>query len=82
MNCLFNCESVTGYKIRRDVIAVTIKPLYNAPIIFLLLPNLTNHVPIIEVKIQAPPIAKDKSSNYNQKKKIEDKTIVATIVTA
>ena len=37
---------------------VTMKPLYNAPIIFLLLPSLTNHVPIIDVSIQAPPIDK------------------------
>ena len=51
-------ESVTGYIIIKEVIAVTMKPLYNAPIIFLFLPNLTNQVPIIEVIMQAPPIAK------------------------
>ena len=51
-------ESVTGYRINSDVIAVTIKPLYKAPIIFLLFPNFTNQVPIIDVIIQAPPIAK------------------------
>ena len=33
-------------------------PLYSAPIIFLLLPSLTNQVPIIDVIIQDPPIAK------------------------
>jgi len=40
-----------------EVTAVTIKPLYKAPIIFLLLPSFTNQVPIIEVIIHAPPIA-------------------------
>ena len=50
--------SVTGYIIINDVMAVTIKPLYKAPIIFLLFPNLTNQVPIIEVIIHAPPIVK------------------------
>ena len=42
-------DSVTGYKISAESIAVAINPLYNAPIIFLLFPNLTNQVPIIEV---------------------------------
>ena len=51
-------DSVTGYNIMSEVTAVTMKPLYRAPIIFLLLPSLTNHVPTIEVSIQAPPIAK------------------------
>ena len=50
-------EFVTGYKINNEVKAVTIKPLYKAPIIFLLFPNFTNQVPTIEVKIHAPPIA-------------------------
>ena len=50
-------ELVTGYIIIKDVIAVTMNPLYKAPIIFLLLPSLTNQVPIIDVIIQAPPIA-------------------------
>ena len=41
----------------KDVIAVTINPLYKAPIILLVLPSFTNQVPIIDVIIQAPPIA-------------------------
>ena len=53
-------ELVTGYIINKDVTAVTINPLYKAPSILLLFPNLTNQVPIIEVMIQAPPIAKGK----------------------
>ena len=40
------------------VIAVTTKPLYRAPIILLFLLNFTNHVPIIDVRIHDPPIAK------------------------
>ena len=51
-------KSVTGYKIANEAKAETTKPLYNAPITFLLLPNLTKNVPIIDVKIQAPPIVK------------------------
>ena len=49
--------SKSGYIINSEVTAVTMKPLYNAPIILLLFPNLTNQVPIIDVTIQAPPIA-------------------------
>ena len=49
--------SVTGYIINKDVIAVTVNPLYKAPIIFLFFPNFTNQVPIIDVIIHAPPIA-------------------------
>ena len=64
-------------------IAVAINPLYKAPIIFLLGPNLTKKVPAIEVRIQDPPIA----NGYiimliSLTKKIDAKTIVATIVTA
>ena len=44
-------ESVTGYIMIKEVIAVTIKPLYKAPIILLL--SFTNHVPIIDVIIHA-----------------------------
>ena len=49
---------VDRYKIINDVKAVTIKPLYKAAIIFFDLPNLTKNVPIIDVKIHAPPIDK------------------------
>jgi hypothetical protein len=40
-----------------DKIAVAIKPLYKAPIIFLLGPKRTKKVPAIEVSIQVAPIA-------------------------
>mgnify|MGYP001285862658 CR=1 FL=1 len=46
-----------GYKTITDKIAVTIKPLYRAPIIFLLEPNFTKKVPAIEVSIHEAPIA-------------------------
>ena len=46
-----------GYNNINDTIAVTIKPLYRAPIIFLLFPNLTKKVPIIDAIIHPPPIA-------------------------
>ena len=44
--------------IANEATAETTKPLYNAFITFLLLPSLTKKVPIIDVKIQAPPIVK------------------------
>ena len=50
-------ESVTGYKIIRDNTAVTMKPLYSAFIMFLVLPSLTKKVPAIEVRMHDPPIA-------------------------
>ena len=48
----------SGYNIAKEANADTTNPLYNAPITFLLLPNLTKKVPIIDVKIHAPPIVK------------------------
>mgnify|MGYP001497246976 CR=1 FL=1 len=50
--------NTTGHNIANEAKAETIKPLYKAPITFLLLPNFTKKVPIIDVKIQAPPIVK------------------------
>ena len=41
-----------------ETYAVTINPLYKAPIIFLLFPSFTNHVPKIEVIMHEPPMAK------------------------
>ena len=74
---------MTGYKITNEVKAETTNPLYKAPITFLLFPSFTKKVPIIDVNIHAPPMVKgkiiiDKSPGKN----IDDKTIVATIVTA
>ena len=49
----------------------------------MLLPNLTKNVPIIDVKIHAPPIVKGYIIILiSLGKNIDDKTIVATIVTA
>ena len=62
--------SVTGPVINNDVIAVTTKPLYKAPIMFLLFPNLTNQVPIIDVIMHALQWRVDKSLNYNLEEKI------------
>ena len=45
-------------KLANEAKAETTKPLYKAPITFLLFPSLTKKVPIIDVKIQAPPIVK------------------------
>ena len=51
-------KSVTGYKIINEVKAETTNPLYKAPITFLLPPSFTKKVPIIDVRIHAPPIVK------------------------
>ena len=52
-------------------------------IIFLSLPRVTKKVPRIEVKIQAPPIAYGYIIMFKSlTKKIDERTIVATIVTA
>ena len=51
-------DGKSGLEIIKDVKAVTMKPLYNAAIMFFDLPNLTKNVPIIDVNMQAPPIDK------------------------
>ena len=65
----------------KDVTAVTMKPLYNAPIILyfslVLQPSSNNRCNYTSLRW-----LKDKSLNYNLEEKIDAKTIVATIVTA
>ena len=57
MNSLGKTDIYATY-IDNEDIAVAMKPLYKAAIIFLDFPNLTKNVPIIDVNIQAPPIDK------------------------
>ena len=52
-----NSQCETVYKTITEKIAVATKPLYKAPIIFLLEPSRTKKVPAIDVNIQEPPIA-------------------------
>jgi len=63
------------------------KPLYMAPMILLEAPSLTKKVPITEVMMQAPPMTRGYSiilpdSSASPAKKIEARTMVATMVTA
>ena len=51
-------QSVTGHRATAESTAATMKPLYIAPMMFWLLPNFTKKVPITEVIMQAPPMAR------------------------
>ena len=56
LSIAFKSGAVTGYKIAKEAIAETTNPLYKAFMTLFVLPSFTKNVPIIDVKIQAPPI--------------------------
>ena len=72
---------VKGYKISKDRIAVAINPLYKAPIIFLLFPNLQTKS-LIDVIIHDPQLLQINHHIWCFRKKIDARTMPATIVTA
>ena len=81
-----NSQWITPAIPTSERIAVTIRPLYSAPMIDWLAPSLTKNVPTIEVMMQMPPMARGSSIMLVRcgvpTKKIAARTMVATVVTA